>query len=263
VCHYIYSKDKLREIKMKKVVLSLIIGGLSISGDCFAVAKNFDKGSDQRNNAALQQVKGTWSKVKSNTKKVLGNKKVQVAAIGTAAVVGTAGAAVAAYYYSPSFAGFINSNAKVIANYGSNASKIMSSYGSRASESIRNYGSSASKIMSSYRSRASESIRAFLEIKPASTKWEQALNTVKGYLGGKPAPVIAPTGLEKFVGGVKNYAGSAWNSYAQPCINKTVSVYNSTPTWAKVAGVAGAGAAGYVGYGLYVSYKFASVLTSF
>ena len=216
---------------MKKVILSLVIGGLSISGDCFAANNSFDNGSKQDAGVAFREVKSdsAWNKVKSNTKKVLGNKKVQVAAIGTATVIGAAGAAVAAYYYSPSFAGFVNSNAKVIANYGKDASKMIANY----------------------RSNASKSINSFLEINPASTKWGKVLNSVKSYLGGKPAP----TKWEKFVGGVKGYAGSAWN-YAQPYANKGLSyvksTWNSTPTWAKwtAAGVASTTAAG-AGAGVY------------
>lgn len=197
---------------MKKVILSLVIGGLSISGDCFAANNSFDNGSKQDAGVAFREVKSdsAWNKVKSNTKKVLENKKFQVAAIGTAAVIGAAGAAVAAYYYSPSFAGFVNSNAKVIANYGKDASKMIANY----------------------RSNASKSINSFLEIKPASTKWGKVLNSVKSYLGGKPAP----TKWEKFVGGVKGYAGSAWNyaqSYANKGLSYVKSTWNSTPTWAK------------------------------
>ena len=184
---------------MKKVVLSLVIGGLSISGDCFAAGNSFEEGSKRSSNTSLQQVNGTWSKVKVNTKKVLGNKKFQVAAVGTAAVIG---AAVAAYYYSPSFAGLVNSNAKIITNYGSNASKVIKSYGSNAYAVIKNYGSNASKMIENYRSNAyaviknyksnvAESIKSFLEIKPASTTWGNMLNSAKSFLGGKPAPIPA------------------------------------------------------------------------
>ena len=153
-----YIEDKLEEIRMKKVILSLIVGGLSISGSCFAADNSFDNGSKQDGSVAFREVKSdsTWGKVKVNAKKVLENKKFQVAAIGTAVVAGTAGAAVAAYYYSPSFAGLVKSNAKVIANY----------------------GSKASKVVANYRSNASERIKAFLKIKPDSTVASTTTSTV-------------------------------------------------------------------------------------
>ena len=88
---------------MKKIALSLLVCSLCVSGDCFAAVNSFDKDSKQHNNAALQQVKGAWGKVKSNTKKVLGNRKVQVAAIGTAAI--------AAYHFVPGASDLVKSKA--------------------------------------------------------------------------------------------------------------------------------------------------------
>ena len=160
---------------MKKVILSLVIGGLSISGNCFAAGNSFEEGSKRSSNTSLQQVNGTWSKVKVNTKKVLGNKKFQVAAIGTA---------VAAYYYSPSFAGLVNSNAKIITNYGSNASKVIKSYGSNAYAVIKNYGSNASKMIENYKSNAYAVIKNYKS---------NVAKSIKSFLEIEPAPAPAPT----------------------------------------------------------------------
>ncbi len=112
-----YCKDIEREIGMKKVILSLAIAGLSISGDCYAghnlLEKQFDNRDVvkievpvQKDNALAEERKlSDWEHIKKSVhdnhpklEKALHRTKVicELAALGI--VVGTV-----AYYTSPSF----------------------------------------------------------------------------------------------------------------------------------------------------------------
>ncbi len=95
---------------MKKVVLSLIVAGLGISGDCFAGTKKALQNGNLQQNNSLVQVKSVLSKVDVKTKEALKRKDVQVA-LGATLVLGSGAAA---YYFVPSFSNFVNSNAKTV-----------------------------------------------------------------------------------------------------------------------------------------------------
>ncbi len=100
---------------MKKVILSLVVVGLSVSSSCSAASDELSTaGSKQRNKVSYYQVrvKPALVKAKLKTKKVLKRKDVQIA-IGTAAVIGSG---VLAYHYVPSFRGFVDGSANRVAN---------------------------------------------------------------------------------------------------------------------------------------------------
>ena len=100
---------------MKKVVLSLVVVGLGISGSCSAASDGLSTAdSEQKSKVSYYQVKvkPALVKAKVNTGKVLKRKDVQIA-VGTAAVIGSG---VLAYHYVPSFRGFVDGNASKVAN---------------------------------------------------------------------------------------------------------------------------------------------------
>ncbi len=112
---------------MKKVIMSLVIGGLSVSGSCFAMINSAvdNKNFGQNNNLCQVKVDSTWSKVRSNAKKVLRSKKVRVA-------LGVAGTAVAfglGYKYSSSFQGFVDKGSEFV---GSKLSDLISNVKGRS-----------------------------------------------------------------------------------------------------------------------------------
>ena len=81
---------------MKRVVLSLAIAGLIISGDCFAM-----------NDVVQSNEEGHFQKLKTEAIKVSKRADVKVVA-GT---IGTIGAAVAAYHFVPGAFGLVKSGA--------------------------------------------------------------------------------------------------------------------------------------------------------
>ncbi len=105
----------IREIKMKKVVLSLLVGGLSIGGDCFAVSSAFvDANSVNKDRVSYSEVKpeSRSQRVGVGIKKTLKRKDVQIA-ISTAAIIGTG---VFAYYRCAPFQGFVSNNASKVSD---------------------------------------------------------------------------------------------------------------------------------------------------
>jgi len=166
---YIYGEDKLKEIKMKKVVLSLVIGGLSISGDCFAARDNLTTKNSSMRNTRHQVVKTTKSKAVNKTVEILNNRNVQIA-LGTAAVIGSG---VAAYYFVPGVSNFVNSNAKTVINVVKNSDQYKF-----VSSKLLDLGKTI-KSSDAFKTIANSKVGSWLGIKPivpAPTKWQRFTN---------------------------------------------------------------------------------------
>ena len=151
---------------MKKVVLSLVIGGLSISGDCFAARDNLTTKNSSMRNTRHQVVKTTKSKAVNKTVEILNNRNVQIA-LGTAAVIGSG---VAAYYFVPSVSNFVNSNAKTVINVVKNSDQYKF-----VSSKLLDLGKTI-KSSDAFKTIANSKVGSWLGIKPTPTKWQRFTN---------------------------------------------------------------------------------------
>ncbi len=109
--HYMYCEDIEKGIMMKKVILSLVIGGLSISGNCFA---NPLEAVKDKCDIAYHKVQDGARKVKNSAYKILKKPATKkVLAIGA-----VAGTGAAAYIFAPNI---VKKGAKVVADKGLDA----------------------------------------------------------------------------------------------------------------------------------------------
>ncbi len=148
---------------MKKVILSLVIGGLSISGDCLA-SNDFATASSKQNNQnrCLVEVKSAMLKAGIDVKEAIQRKNVQVA-LGTSVI----GIGVAAYCFVPGVSNLVNLYAKAALIKGIKATDK----GIKATNALWN--------------RAEE--YAGLNVVSTPTKWEKAKRVAESLIahGGK------------------------------------------------------------------------------
>ncbi len=197
---------------MKKVILSLVIGGLSIGGDCFAVGLADANSQQNKQTNSLVQVKSGLSKVGVKTKEALKRKDVQIA-LGTAAVIGSG---VAAYYFVPGVSNFVNSNAKtaldVVKN--SNQYKLVSSKLLEMGKAI--------KSSNAFKAIQNSKVGSLLGIKPKPSKVEKVVNGAANIWNSHVVP------------NWNYYIANNWNSYVVPNWNYyVVNNWNRIPTWVK------------------------------
>ncbi len=123
-----YCEDMERKIKMKKIILSLVIAGLSIGGSCFASGNPpLAQNGDQHRNFVYQLV-GQRNDFK---------KAARVAVIGTAVSLA------AASFFCPGFLGVVNSGVQVAGNI---ARKNLFADASKIEEQKKKKGVSIKKV---------------------------------------------------------------------------------------------------------------------